>query len=44
MVYNDQFTYAEIGNVLGVTASRVCQLHSRAIARLRHGMEQRGAA
>jgi RNA polymerase sigma factor for flagellar operon FliA len=35
LYYNDELTYQEIGQVLGVTTSRVCQLHGRAIARLR---------
>jgi RNA polymerase sigma factor for flagellar operon FliA len=36
LYYNDELTYSEIGEVLGgVTRSRVCQLHGRAIARLR---------
>ncbi len=33
--YNEELTYTEIGQVLGVTTSRVCQLHGRAIACLR---------
>lgn len=35
LYYNEELTYQEIGEVLGVTLSRVCQLHGRAIARLR---------
>jgi len=35
LYYNEDLTYTEIGEVLGVTRSRVCQLHGRAIARLR---------
>jgi RNA polymerase sigma factor for flagellar operon FliA len=35
LYYNEEFTYAEIGNLMGVTESRVCQLHGRALARLR---------
>ena len=31
----EELTYTEIGEVLEVTRSRVCQLHGRAIARLR---------
>ena len=31
----------EIGELLGVTESRVCQLHSRAVARLRAALEER---
>jgi RNA polymerase sigma factor for flagellar operon FliA len=35
LYYNEEFTYAEIGELLGITESRVCQLHGRAVARLR---------
>ena len=35
LYYNEEFTYAEIGELLGITESRVCQLHGRALARLR---------
>ena len=35
LYYNEEFTYAEIGDLLGVSESRVCQLHARAITRLR---------
>jgi RNA polymerase sigma factor for flagellar operon FliA len=44
LYYNEDFTYAEIGELLGVTESRVCQLHGRALARLRDAvgrMEER---
>ena len=39
LYYNEDFTYAEIGQLLGVTESRVCQLHGRALARLRAAVE-----
>jgi RNA polymerase sigma factor for flagellar operon FliA len=39
LYYNEELTYVEIGEVLGVTTSRVCQLHGRAIARLRTELE-----
>lgn len=39
LYYNEELTYVEIGQVLGVTTSRVCQLHGRAIARLRAELE-----
>jgi RNA polymerase sigma factor for flagellar operon FliA len=35
LYYEEELTLAEIGEVLGVTESRVCQLRSQAIARLR---------
>ena len=40
LYYNEEFTYAEIGALLGVTESRVCQLHGRALARLRAAVEK----
>lgn len=40
LYYNEELTYVEIAEVLGVTTSRVCQLHGRAIARLRAELEQ----
>ncbi|HWM88606.1 MAG TPA: RNA polymerase sigma factor FliA [Kofleriaceae bacterium] len=40
LYYNEEFTYAEIGELLGVTESRVCQLHGRALARLRAAVEE----
>jgi RNA polymerase sigma factor for flagellar operon FliA len=39
LYYNEELTYTEIAKVLGVTTSRVCQLHARAIARLRVQLE-----
>jgi RNA polymerase sigma factor for flagellar operon FliA len=39
LYYNEELTYAEIGEVLGVTISRVCQLHGRAVARLKAEIE-----
>ncbi len=35
LYYNEQFTYSEIGDLLKVSESRVCQLHARALTRLR---------
>ncbi|MFO0729311.1 MAG: FliA/WhiG family RNA polymerase sigma factor [Myxococcota bacterium] len=35
LYYVEEFTYSEIGRILGVSESRVCQLHSRALLRLR---------
>jgi RNA polymerase sigma factor FliA len=40
LYYNEELTYVEIAEVLGVTTSRVCQLHGRAISRLRTELEQ----
>jgi RNA polymerase sigma factor for flagellar operon FliA len=35
MYYDDELNLREIGEVLGVSESRVCQLHGQALARLR---------
>lgn len=35
LYYDDELNLREIGEVLGVTESRVCQLHTQAVARLR---------
>jgi RNA polymerase sigma factor for flagellar operon FliA len=40
LYYQDGLTLKEIGKVLGVTESRVCQIHSKAIIRLRAMMEK----
>ncbi|RZT84711.1 RNA polymerase sigma-28 (SigD/FliA/WhiG) subunit [Pseudonocardia sediminis] len=40
MYYLENRTLAEIGGLLGVTESRVCQLHTRMVARLRGRLEQ----
>ena len=37
--YDEELNLREIGEVLGVTESRVCQLHSQAVARLRSRMQ-----
>jgi RNA polymerase sigma factor FliA len=39
LYYEEQMTLAEIGRLLGVTESRVCQLHTRALRRLREEMD-----
>ncbi|MCX8018493.1 MAG: sigma-70 family RNA polymerase sigma factor, partial [Rhodocyclaceae bacterium] len=38
LYYEQDLNLREIGEVMGVTESRVCQLHSQAIARLRAAM------
>ncbi len=35
LYYNDELTFKEIGKVLNITESRVCQLHARAILNLK---------
>lgn len=46
LYYKEELTMREISKVLGVSESRVCQLHARALTRLRAGMTrwQQGAA
>ena len=49
LYYVEELSYLEIGRILGVSESRVCQLHARAIVRLRAELcdspaEQRRAA
>ena len=47
LYYVEELTYAEVAHVIGVTTARVCQLHGRAIARLRaeiHSNEAQEAA
>jgi len=39
LYYNDQLTFKEIGKVLTITESRVCQLHARAIINLKAVMK-----
>jgi RNA polymerase sigma factor for flagellar operon FliA len=40
MYYEQDMNLREIGAVMGVTESRVCQLHSQAVARLRSKLKQ----
>jgi RNA polymerase sigma factor for flagellar operon FliA len=35
LYYDEELNLREIGEVLGVTESRVCQIHSQALVRLR---------
>ena len=44
LYYDQDLNLREIGEVLGVTESRVCQLHSQAVARLRACVFEGGAA
>jgi RNA polymerase sigma factor for flagellar operon FliA len=43
LYYLENRTLAEIGRMLGVTESRVCQLHSRLVGRLRGRLEELAA-
>ena len=40
LYYYEGMTLAEIGNVLGVTESRVCQIHTKAIFQLRSRLSE----
>jgi RNA polymerase sigma factor for flagellar operon FliA len=40
LYYHEELTLKEIGQVLEITESRVCQLHSRAITRLRKKLQE----
>ncbi|MCA1833105.1 MAG: RNA polymerase sigma factor WhiG [Actinobacteria bacterium] len=42
LYYYEGLTLAEIGNVLGVTESRVCQMHTKAVLQLRTRMAETG--
>jgi len=39
MHYEQDMNLREIGEVMGVSESRVCQLHSQAVARLRSSLK-----
>jgi len=41
LYYQEELTMREIGMVLDVTESRICQIHTQAIARLRAGLNSR---
>jgi RNA polymerase sigma factor for flagellar operon FliA len=43
LYYLERRTLAEVGRMLGVTESRICQLHSRLVGRLRGALEQLAA-
>jgi len=40
MYYIEGLTLAEVGSVLSITESRVCQIRSNVIKRLRHRLEK----
>jgi RNA polymerase sigma factor for flagellar operon FliA len=42
LYYYEGLTLAEIGKVLGVTESRVCQMHTKAVLQLRNRMAESG--
>ena len=40
LYYEQELTLKEIGEILGVTESRVCQIHTQATARLRASIQR----
>ena len=40
LYYEQELNLREIGEVLGVSESRVCQIHTQAIARLRANLRE----
>lgn len=42
LYYYEGLTLAEIGEILGVTESRVCQIHTKAVLQLRSRLDRRG--
>jgi RNA polymerase sigma factor FliA len=40
LYYYEGLTLAQIGQVLGVTESRVCQMHTKAVLQLRNKMAE----
>ena len=41
LYYEDELTMREVSKVLEISESRVCQLHARALTRLRGGLARR---
>ncbi len=40
MYYDDEMNFREIGEVLNVTESRICQLHGQALLRIKAKMAE----
>jgi RNA polymerase sigma factor for flagellar operon FliA len=40
LYYEQEMNFKEIGAILGVSESRVCQIHSQAVARLRATLKE----
>jgi RNA polymerase sigma factor for flagellar operon FliA len=40
LYYEQELNFKEIGAILGVSESRVCQIHSQAVARLRATLKE----
>lgn len=39
LYYYENLTLAEVGSILGVTESRICQIHTKAMTRIREGLQ-----
>ena len=39
MYYYEEMNFAEIGEVMGLTESRICQIHSQGVSGLRNYLE-----
>ncbi len=42
LYYEEGFTFKEIGRILNVSEARACQIHWRAVRRIKHYLEKRG--
>jgi RNA polymerase sigma factor for flagellar operon FliA len=40
LYYHEELTLREIGEILGLTEGRICQIHSQAVSRLRQALDQ----
>ena len=41
LYYHEELTLREIGEILGLTEGRICQIHSQAVLRLRQALDER---
>jgi RNA polymerase sigma factor for flagellar operon FliA len=43
LYYHEELTLREIGEILGLTESRICQIHAQAVSCLRQALSEKGA-